>query len=136
MYIGSADLMTRNTEAAGGDRLPGAGSRHPGQILRAIGIYQADNVKARVLRPDGSYSRVERQEGAPAVDAQPPSWSRRWKRHPRPLLRPRPLPSAGPACLPGSSAGAGSKKKSRPLQQGRPEKAGRHGQGAMPSRFL
>ena len=70
VYIGSADLMTRNTERRVEIACPVLDPAIRAQILRAIGIYQADNVKARVLHPDGSYSRVERQEGAPAVDAQ------------------------------------------------------------------
>ena len=70
LYIGSADLMTRNTERRVEIACPVLDPAVRRQIRRYVELYCSDNVKARVLQPDGSYTRVERQEGAPAVDAQ------------------------------------------------------------------
>ena len=70
IYIGSADLMTRNTERRVEIACPVLDPSVRRQIRRYVELYCSDNVKARVLQPDGSYTRVERPEGAPAVDAQ------------------------------------------------------------------
>ena len=70
LYIGSADLMTRNTERRVEIACPVLDPAVRRQIRHYVELYCSDNVKARVLQPDGSYTRVERTEGAPAVDAQ------------------------------------------------------------------
>lgn len=70
LYIGSADLMTRNTERRVEIACPVLDPAVRRQIRHYVELYCSDNVKARVLQPDGSYTRVERPEGAPAVDAQ------------------------------------------------------------------
>ena len=70
LYIGSADLMTRNTERRVEIACPVLDPVVRRQIRHYVELYCSDNVKARVLQPDGSYTRVERPEGAPAVDAQ------------------------------------------------------------------
>ena len=70
LYIGSADLMTRNTERRVEIACPVLDPSVRRQIRHYVELYCFDNVKARVLQPDGSYTRVERPEGAPAVDAQ------------------------------------------------------------------
>ena len=70
LYIGSADLMTRNTERRVEIACPVLDPAVRRQIRHYVELYCSDNVKARVLQPDGSYTRVARQEGAPAVDAQ------------------------------------------------------------------
>ena len=70
LYIGSADLMTRNTERRVEIACPVLDPSVRRQIRHYVELYCSDNVKARVLQPDGSYTRVERPEGAPAVDAQ------------------------------------------------------------------
>ena len=70
IYIGSADLMTRNTERRVEIACPVLDPAVRDQILRDMETYRADNVKARVLLPDGAYVRTPRPEGAPAVDAQ------------------------------------------------------------------
>jgi polyphosphate kinase len=76
VYVGSADLMERNlnkrVEAVApiGDEGLGGFIRHV--ILEA---YLRDNVRARILQPDGSYERPP-SEGAP-IDAQQTLLSRR-----------------------------------------------------------
>ena len=70
VYIGSADMMTRNTERRVEIACPVLDPAVRAQILRDMEIYRADNVKARILQPDGSYVKADRPEGAPAVDAQ------------------------------------------------------------------
>ena len=70
IYIGSADLMTRNTERRVEIACPVVDPEVRRQIRRYVELFCADNVKARVLQPDGSYVRVERAEGTPALDAQ------------------------------------------------------------------
>src|SRR5699024_1302847 len=70
VYIGSADMMTRNTERRVEIACPVLDPAVRAQILRDMEIYRADNVKARTLQPDGSYVKADRPEGVPAVDAQ------------------------------------------------------------------
>lgn len=70
IYIGSADLMTRNTERRVEIACPVLDPAVRRQIRHYVELYCSDNVKARVLQPDGSYTRVERPEGTPGVDAQ------------------------------------------------------------------
>ena len=70
IYIGSADLMTRNTERRVEIACPVLDPAVCRQIRHYVELYCSDNEKARVLQPDGSYTRVERPEGAPGIDAQ------------------------------------------------------------------
>ncbi len=71
VYLGSADLMRRNLSRRVEVLFP---VRDPALVrhLRdaVLGAYLADNVRARRMRPDGSYERVRSVEGEPAVDAQ------------------------------------------------------------------
>ncbi len=70
LYIGSADLMTRNTERRVEIAAPVLDPDVRRQILHYVEVYCSDNVKARELQVDGSYLPMPREEGAPAVDAQ------------------------------------------------------------------
>ena len=70
VYIGSADLMTRNTERRVEIACPVLDPAVRRQIRHYVELYCSDNEKARVLQPDGSYTRVERPEGTPGIDAQ------------------------------------------------------------------
>jgi polyphosphate kinase len=76
VYIGSADLMERNLNKRVEAVCPVLDTELA-QFLRHVVIeaYLRDNVRARVLQPDGSYAPVER-EGAP-FDAQYTMMSRR-----------------------------------------------------------
>ncbi|MBY0228222.1 MAG: polyphosphate kinase 1, partial [Gemmataceae bacterium] len=71
VYIGSADWMDRNlsrrVEVVFPVEVPDLKKRVIDEVL-AISL--ADNVKARQLMPDGSYRRVEAEEGKPRVRSQ------------------------------------------------------------------
>ena len=70
LYIGSADLMTRNTERRVEIACPVLDPAVRRQIKHYVELYCSDNVKARDLQVDGAYAPVPRPDGAPAVDAQ------------------------------------------------------------------
>lgn len=70
VYISSADFMTRNTirriEVAAPINSPKIHSR----ILHIFDIMLRDNVKARIQKPDGTYSKVIPAEGEELINAQ------------------------------------------------------------------
>ncbi|KMZ55174.1 polyphosphate kinase 1 [Dorea sp. D27] len=68
IYIGSADMMTRNTEKRVEVACPVLNEDIRRQINHYLKIMLSDNVKARVLRPDGSYEKVDKAE--PRIDSQ------------------------------------------------------------------
>jgi len=71
VYLGSADIMPRNLDHRVEVLFPVS---DPGLVeyLRegVLGVMLADNVKARVMRPDGSYARPVRAADEPAVECQ------------------------------------------------------------------
>jgi polyphosphate kinase len=71
VYLGSADLMTRNLARRVEVLFPVSDTelvRHLRDVV--LETYLRDNVRARRMRADGTYERVHPGEGAPAVDAQ------------------------------------------------------------------
>ena len=64
LYISSADFMTRNTERRVEVACPVLEKQARKRLLYIIEELQRDNVKARVLEPDGSY-RHRKDEGEP-----------------------------------------------------------------------
>ncbi len=68
VYIGSADMMTRNTEKRVEVATPILDDKIRRQINHYLKIMLNDNVKARVLLSDGSY--VKRNSKEPLVDSQ------------------------------------------------------------------
>ncbi len=71
IYLGSADLMPRNINRRVETLFPVERAAFVRQIRdKILAVYLNDNVKARVLSPDGSYSRVEREAGAKPVNSQ------------------------------------------------------------------
>ena len=68
VYIGSADMMTRNTEKRVEVACPILDDKIRRQINHYLKIMLGDNVKARVLLSDGSY--VKRKASEPVVDSQ------------------------------------------------------------------
>jgi len=71
VLIGSADLMRRNldrrVEVLAPVNDPALIARLRGEILQT---YLDDNVKARVMRSDGTYTRVRAEDGDERIDAQ------------------------------------------------------------------
>ena len=71
IYLGSADLMPRNLNRRVEVLFPVLDS----DLLRRIrdeilGVYLADNVKARRMLPDGTYKRVPHRDGERANNSQ------------------------------------------------------------------
>jgi polyphosphate kinase len=71
IWLGSADLMPRNINNRVEVLFPVLDPRLV-ELLRyeVLGAYLADNVKARTLRPDGTWERVRPGEGESPVSAQ------------------------------------------------------------------
>jgi polyphosphate kinase len=70
-YLGSADIMSRNIDRRVEVLFPvqkAAMVRHVRD--RILAAYLSDNVKARIMRPDGTYARAERQKGERNVNSQ------------------------------------------------------------------
>ncbi|MFN7209552.1 MAG: polyphosphate kinase 1 [Aggregatilineales bacterium] len=71
IYCGSADLMPRNLDRRVETWFPIESPELKQRLLGEIlAIEMADTVKARFLRPDGSYERVLPAEGTPPLEAQ------------------------------------------------------------------
>jgi polyphosphate kinase len=71
VYLGSADLMMRNLDRRVEILFPVSNPRLI-RYLRddVLATYLADNVKARVMASDGSYTRVVRRQGEGPLDVQ------------------------------------------------------------------
>lgn len=59
VYISSADFMTRNTVRRVEVAVPILDSDIKRRIINMFDVYMSDNVKARIMQPDGSYERAE-----------------------------------------------------------------------------
>ncbi len=70
IYIGSADYMSRNTVRRVEVAAPIEDERLKKRIRSMFSILMSDNVKARVMLPDGNYVHVERKEGEEALNSQ------------------------------------------------------------------
>jgi polyphosphate kinase len=70
VYVGSADLMDRNLSRRVEVVFPVEQPDLKQRVIDLLKTTLADNVKARVLNADGSYSRVKPAEGAPLVRSQ------------------------------------------------------------------
>ncbi len=68
IYIGSADMMTRNTEKRVEVAVPILDNDVRRQINHYLKVMLNDNVKARVLQSDGKYRKKEAKE--PFIDSQ------------------------------------------------------------------
>ncbi len=69
-YISSADLMTRNTDKRVEIAAPVLDKGIEKKIVDFMETMLADNVKARILGPDGKYRPVQRAEGEEPLNAQ------------------------------------------------------------------
>lgn len=70
IYIGSADYMSRNTVRRVEVAAPIEDERLKKRIRSMFSVLMSDNVKARVMLPDGNYVHVERKEGEEALNSQ------------------------------------------------------------------
>lgn len=68
LYIGSADMMTRNTERRVEILTPIVGEQPATQLLELLSLQLRDNVKARVLHANGDYTLNE--TGGERLDSQ------------------------------------------------------------------
>lgn len=68
LYIGSADMMTRNTEKRVEVACPILDTDIKKQVNHYLKVMLSDNIKARVLQNDGTYKKKELTE--PFVDSQ------------------------------------------------------------------
>lgn len=62
VYIGSADMMTRNTEKRVEVACPIYDETIRKRLVRSLNVMLADNVKARVMQSDGTYQKKEVSE--------------------------------------------------------------------------
>lgn len=71
IYIGSADVMTRNIDRRVEVLFPLQDARHIRQLSDdVLKTYLADNVKARLLTPEGTYERIRPKKDQPLINAQ------------------------------------------------------------------
>ncbi len=70
VYIGSADLMTRNTEKRVEIAAPILDPALRERIVSIFNDVMADTMQAREMLPDGSYKRLRTPESAPSVQEQ------------------------------------------------------------------
>ena len=70
IYLSSADMMTRNTEHRVEIAYPLLEPEIRAQVAADIQVQLDDNVKARILNSDGSYSRVPIEAGDTLVNSQ------------------------------------------------------------------
>jgi polyphosphate kinase len=71
VFMGSADLMPRNLN----QRVEVLFEVEDQDLVRylrdeILAVYLADNIKARIMQPDGSYQRIHPKEGEPEISAQ------------------------------------------------------------------
>jgi polyphosphate kinase len=71
IYMGSADLMTRNHDHRVEVVFPVENQDHINYIRNGmLAIYLTDNTRARVMQPDGTYTRLKAPSEDKAVDVQ------------------------------------------------------------------
>ncbi len=70
MYISSADWMPRNLDHRVELMVPLGEPGHRRYMLKVMDLQLKDNVKARELRPDGRWSRVQRGKGKRPANSQ------------------------------------------------------------------
>lgn len=82
VYISSADYMTRNTTRRVEVAAPILSEEVKKRVLDIFDTQMQDNVKARIMQPDGKYVRTER--GDIAIDAQSRFYAEAYANAPKP----------------------------------------------------
>ncbi len=80
IFLGSADWMSRNTIRRVEVAAPVEDERLKKRIRDMFRVMMSDNVKARVMQPDGSYVHAERKDGEEAVNSQEYFYAEAYKR--------------------------------------------------------
>ncbi len=70
IYLGSADLMQRNLDRRVEQLFPLREARHRQKVRRLVDLQLSDTANAWKLNADGTYDRVEPQEGEKPLDSQ------------------------------------------------------------------
>src|SRR5208337_1340371 len=70
VLLGSSDMMPRNLEKRVEVLLSVPDPKITSSVLRILMVHLKDNVKARRLRSDGTYEKVEPEPGAEIIDSQ------------------------------------------------------------------
>jgi polyphosphate kinase len=79
VYLGSADLMMRNLDRRVEILFPVSNPKLVRHLRDdVLATYLADNVKARVMAGDGTYTRLTRRKGEEPIDVQAEFIKRRW----------------------------------------------------------
>ncbi|MBR1562525.1 MAG: RNA degradosome polyphosphate kinase, partial [Ruminococcus sp.] len=92
VYISSADYMTRNTTRRVEVAAPILDEEIKAKVLYIFETQMKDNVKARVMQPDGKYKRAER--GDAAIDAQSRFFAEAYANAPK-EIKPAPVKKKG-----------------------------------------
>ena len=83
VYISSADYMTRNTTRRVEVTAPVLSEEVKKRVLDIFNTQMQDNVKARIMQPDGKYIRAER--GDISIDAQSRFYAEAYANAPKPV---------------------------------------------------
>jgi polyphosphate kinase len=70
VLLGSSDMMPRNLDRRVEVLFSVPDPRIKSSILKILEVHLKDNVKSRLLLPDGNYRRVKPQPGEPVIDSQ------------------------------------------------------------------
>jgi len=69
-FLGSADMMTRNTEKRVEVAVPIYAPELKAQLRADLELMLSDNIKARVMGMDGIYKKIKRDDGQAPIDSQ------------------------------------------------------------------
>jgi polyphosphate kinase len=98
LFLASADLMGRNLDRRVELMFPVEDSALAGAIHQeALESALRDNVRARLLLPDGTYTRIGPSNGSEPHDSQTAAMRSRTDRPKRPKVLPRETPASSPA---------------------------------------
>lgn len=70
IFLGSGDLLNRNTRRRVEIFAEPKSQAVRGQLLYILAMTEADNCQSWLMQPDGTYQRVQRAEGEPCVNSQ------------------------------------------------------------------